>query len=85
MPYQLVGIALIAFIYFVIKYLNRTDSPKIKNLPEVPGVPLFGNLLQFGSSHPKVARELSEKHGPIYQVRLGNRVSDLCRLAPKEN
>jgi hypothetical protein len=83
MPYQSVGIALIAFIYFVVKYLNRTDVPKIKNLPEVPGVPLFGNLLQFGSSHPKVARALAEKLGPVYQVRLGNRVSDLCSLAPK--
>jgi hypothetical protein len=74
MAYQTIGIALIAIIFFTIRYLNRTDTPKVKNLPEVPGVPLFGNLLQFGSSHAKVAAQLAEKYGPVFQVRLGNRV-----------
>ena len=50
MTLQTTGIALIAFVYFLIRYLNRSDTPKIKNLPEIPGVPLFGNLLQFGDS-----------------------------------
>jgi phenylacetate 2-hydroxylase len=72
---QTVGIAIIAVIYLVIKYFNRTDTPKIKNLSEIPGVPLFGNLLQFGSSHAKVAGEFAKKYGPVFQVRLGNRVS----------
>jgi phenylacetate 2-hydroxylase len=71
---QTIGIAVIAVVYFVIKYLNRTDTPKIKNLPEVPGVPLFGNLLQFGSTHAKVASKFAKKFGPVFQVRLGNRV-----------
>jgi phenylacetate 2-hydroxylase len=80
MPYLSVGIALIAVIYLVIKYLSRTDIPKIKDLPEIPGVPVFGNLLQFGNSHAKVARALAEKHGPIFQVRFGNRVSGIYRF-----
>lgn len=25
----------------VVKYLNQTDIPKIKNLPELPGVPML--------------------------------------------
>lgn len=77
MSYQTTGIAVIAVIYFLIRYLNRTDTPKIKNLPEIPGYPLFGSLLQFGASHAKVAGELAKKYGPVFQVRLGNRVSVL--------
>ncbi|RAL59184.1 hypothetical protein DID88_006639 [Monilinia fructigena] len=54
-------------------YLNRTDTPKIKNIPEIPGYPLFGSLLEFGVSHAKVAKRLAEKYGAVFQVRLGNR------------
>jgi phenylacetate 2-hydroxylase len=74
MTYQVTGLLLIAVIYAILKYVNSTDTPKIKNLPEIPGVPLFGNLLQFGNSHAKVAGELAKKYGPVFQVRLGNRV-----------
>ncbi len=74
MTLQTTGIALIAFIYFFIRFLNRTDTPKVKNLPEVPGYPLFGSLLEFGNKHAKVAGELAKKYGPVFQVRLGNRV-----------
>lgn len=74
MTYQTVGIAAAAVVFFLIRYLNKTDTPKIKNLPEIPGVPLFGNLLQFGSSHAKVAGDLAKKYGAVFQVRLGNRV-----------
>ncbi|TVY53772.1 Phenylacetate 2-hydroxylase, partial [Lachnellula suecica] len=73
MSYQTIGIAVISAIYFIIRYLNRTDTKKIKNLPEVPGIPLFGNLLQFGEHHAQVAGKLAEKFGPVFQVRLGNR------------
>jgi phenylacetate 2-hydroxylase len=74
MSYQTFGLAFIAVVFFLIRYLNRTDVPKIKNLPEIPGVPIFGNLLQFGSNHAKVAGKFAEKYGPVFQVRLGNRV-----------
>ena len=60
--------------YFLIKYLNHTDTPKIKNLPEVPGVPLFGNLLQLGQDHARVAGRWAKERGwPVFQTRLGNR------------
>jgi phenylacetate 2-hydroxylase len=39
--------------FFLIKYFNRTDIPKIKNIPEIPGIPLFGNLIQLGGEHAK--------------------------------
>ncbi|KAH7342305.1 cytochrome P450 phenylacetate 2-hydroxylase-like protein [Rhexocercosporidium sp. MPI-PUGE-AT-0058] len=73
MTFQTSGIALIALVYFLVRYLNRSDTPRIKNLPEIPGVPLFGNLLQFGDKHAKVAGQLAKKYGPVFQVRLGNR------------
>ncbi|KAE8441015.1 hypothetical protein EG329_006106 [Mollisiaceae sp. DMI_Dod_QoI] len=73
MSYQTTGIAVIAVIYFLIRYLNRTDTVKVKNLPEIPGWPLFGSLLQFGTNHARVAGELAKKYGPVFQVRLGNR------------
>lgn len=75
MSYQTIGFAVVAIVFFIVRYLNRTDTPKIKDLPEIPGVPLFGSLLQFGTSHATVAKKLSEKYGPVFQVRLGNRVS----------
>ena len=74
MSYQVISIALIAVVFFVIRYFDRTDVPKIKNLPEIPGVPLFGNLLQFGNTHAKVAASFAKKYGPVFQVRFGNRV-----------
>lgn len=75
MTFQTTGLIAIGVVYLVIRYLNRTDTPKIKNLPEISGLPLFGSLLQFGDAHAKVARRLAEKAGPVFQVRLGNRVS----------
>lgn len=78
MVHPVAGLLLVAVIYTIIKYVNYTDTPKIKNIPEVPGVPLFGNLLQFGNSHAKVAGELAKKYGPVFQVRLGNRVCDVA-------
>ncbi|KAF2486796.1 putative P450 monooxygenase [Neohortaea acidophila] len=63
----------VALIYTIIKIMDRTDVPKIKNLPEVPGWPIFGNLAQLGDNHAKVAQEWSDKYGPVFQVRMGNR------------
>lgn len=72
--YQTLGIYLAGALFVLVRYLNRTDTPKVKNLPEIPGYPLFGSLLQFGNKHAKVAGELAKKYGPVFQVRLGNRV-----------
>ncbi|KAI9670667.1 MAG: hypothetical protein M1831_005887 [Alyxoria varia] len=60
---------LLVFVWFT----SRTDKPKIKGLPEIPGVPIFGNLLQLGQRHAEVTREWSKRYGPAFQTRLGNR------------
>ncbi|GAB0136198.1 hypothetical protein EsDP_00004510 [Epichloe bromicola] len=73
MSYQVIGIALVVVVYALVRFLDTTDIPKIKSLPEVPGVPIFGNLIQLGTDHAKVAQRWVKKYGPVFQTRLGNR------------
>ena len=82
MSLQTIALAAVAVAYFIIRYLNRTDIPKIKGLPEITGVPLFGNLLQLGNQHATVAGKWAKKFGPVFQVRMGNKVSfDILSVA----
>jgi phenylacetate 2-hydroxylase len=74
------GVAVLV-IFFAVRYLNSSDVPKIKNLPEIPGVPLFGNLLQLGTDHALVAQKWAKQYGPVFQTRLGNKVSTLESVA----
>lgn len=74
MAYQILGIAIIAAVFVVLKILNATDTPKVKGIPEIPGIPVFGNLLQLGVDHARVAKKWASKYGPVFQARLGNRV-----------
>jgi phenylacetate 2-hydroxylase len=72
-PIYIAGVAVIGF--FLYKLLYGTDTPHIKGLPEVPGLPLFGSLYELGTNHAKVAQGWVKKYGPVFQVRMGNRVS----------
>ncbi|RDI85570.1 hypothetical protein Vi05172_g4486 [Venturia inaequalis] len=73
MPSPVVGLAILSVLYAVYKYVYKTDTPKIKGLPEIPGWPLFGSLFELGEYHAKVAQKWAENYGPVFQVRLGNR------------
>ncbi|KAH8680757.1 cytochrome P450 [Xylariales sp. PMI_506] len=73
MSYQLLGFAVLAAVFVLIKLANATDVPKIKKLPEIPGIPIFGNLLQLGTDHARVTARWVAKYGPVFQTRLGNR------------
>jgi phenylacetate 2-hydroxylase len=66
------------FFLLLLFFFDKTDVPYIRNLPSVPGVPIFGNLFQLGTEHPKRLGELSKKYGPVFQIRLGNRVCQSC-------
>ena len=70
---QILPFFLVAVVFVAIKILDHTDVPKIKNLPEIPGVPILGNLMQLGDNHAKVAQKWSKKYGPVFQVRMGNK------------
>lgn len=83
MAFQVIALAWVAIAILVVKFLNRTDIAKVKGLPEIPGVPLFGNLLQLGSEHAKQAAAWAKTYGPVFQVRLGNKVS-LSIISPNK-
>ncbi|CEJ90633.1 Putative Cytochrome P450 phenylacetate 2-hydroxylase [[Torrubiella] hemipterigena] len=83
--YEVLGIAALALVFVILRTLNATDVPKIKNLPEIPGIPIFGNLIQLGTDHARVARRWAAKYGPVFQTRLGNKGRlPLSVLAPKK-
>ncbi len=66
--------AILALAFFAVQYFTRTDIPKIKGLPEAPGVPIFGSLFKMGNCHARAAGNWVKSIGPVFQVRLGNKV-----------
>lgn len=77
MAFPVVYIAAVAVVsYLLYSFLYATDVPKIKGIPEIPGLPLFGSLLELGENHAKVAQGWAKKYGPVFQVRMGNKVSN---------
>jgi phenylacetate 2-hydroxylase len=73
MTYQIILAGCAVCVYLLVKYLHSTDLPKIKNLPEIPGWPIFGNLIQLGTDHARVTQKWAAKYGPVFQTRLGNK------------
>ncbi|KAI5817899.1 phenylacetate 2-hydroxylase [Pyronema omphalodes] len=65
--------AVVTVFYFLYRYAYSTNTPKIKGLPEVPGLPFLGSLLAIGDCHARKALEWSKTYGPVFQVRLGRR------------
>jgi phenylacetate 2-hydroxylase len=72
-PIYVAGVVVVSIVLYRVLY--GTDTPKIKGLPEVPGLPLFGSLYELGTNHATVAQGWAKKYGPVFQVRMGNRVS----------
>lgn len=56
------------------QWSTRTDIPKIKGIPEIPGaLPIFGHLLQLGEDHATVCESWWRKYRQsVFQIRLGN-------------
>ncbi|KAF4345076.1 phenylacetate 2-hydroxylase [Fusarium beomiforme] len=70
---QVIYLAIIIGLFLLYKFANYTDQPKIKGIPEIPGVPIFGNLIQLGTDHARVAQKWAKKYGPVFQTRLGTK------------
>ena len=68
------GIICGAIVVLLLWVFDRTDVPFIKHLPSVPCLPIVGNLAQLGTEQPRRLAELSKKYGPVFQIRLGNKV-----------
>ncbi|KAK4940469.1 hypothetical protein LTR10_019453 [Elasticomyces elasticus] len=73
LPLEIFAISFVLLVAVIIVFVDRTDVPHIKSLPSVPGLPMFGSLLQLGNSHPVAYQKLARRYGPVYQVRLGNK------------
>jgi phenylacetate 2-hydroxylase len=69
MSYLIVASAVLLTAFVVVQLLCKTEQPKIKGIPEIPGWPIVGNLLQLGSDHASVCMKWAEKYGPVFQVR----------------
>ena len=61
-------------------YAYRTDTPHIKDLPEIPGWPLFGSLVALGDTHAKKFAQWAQRYGAVFQVRLGSKVCDAFEM-----
>lgn len=85
MSYQVIGIAIVAVLFLLIRLLNTTDIPKIKGLPEIPGLPILGNLWHLGTDHARVAQKWAQKYGPVFQTRLGNKVWSIHSITVSGN
>ncbi|KJZ74345.1 hypothetical protein HIM_06351 [Hirsutella minnesotensis 3608] len=71
--HHLLAAVTVVVVFFVARSLLATDIPKIKGLPEVPGLPILGSLWEFGTDHARVAQKWVRKCGPVFQTRFGNR------------
>jgi phenylacetate 2-hydroxylase len=67
----IVGIGIVW--YFVHRLLFRNEQAKIRGMPEVPGYPIFGNLVQLGTQHAVQCKEWAREYGPVFQLRFGNK------------
>lgn len=68
-------VLVVVLLTALVKKTNKTDIAKIENLPELPGVPLFGSLFLLGRHHARNCARLAKDYGDVFQARLGNRVS----------
>ncbi|PFH59211.1 hypothetical protein XA68_12670 [Ophiocordyceps unilateralis] len=72
-PLLVLVVVAAAVIHLARRFLYATDVPKIKGLPEAPGLPLLGSLVHLGTDHARVTQRWGRRYGPVVQARLGNR------------
>ncbi|GLT57913.1 hypothetical protein SLA2020_308500 [Shorea laevis] len=68
------ALSLLLFLIFVRRFISTGEmgSSSLPHVPEVPGLPLIGNLLQLKEKKPhKTFAKWAEIHGPIYSIRTG--------------
>lgn len=69
MSYLVVASAIFLAGFVLMQLLFKTEQAKIKGIPEIPGWPIVGNLVQLGTDHAGVCMKWAEKYGPVFQVR----------------
>jgi phenylacetate 2-hydroxylase len=86
MSFIIVASAILLACIALVQLLFRSEQPRIPNLPEIPGWPVVGNLLQLGTDHAAVCMQWAKKYGPVFQVRYATNSSlssshFICRLS----
>jgi hypothetical protein len=69
MSYIIVASAILVAAFVLTQLLFKTEQAMVQGIPEIPGWPIVGNLLQLGSDHAAVCMKWAEKYGPVFQVR----------------
>jgi len=69
MSYIVAILGIFLAIFIVGQFLFKDEQRKIEGIPEIPGWPIVGNLLQLGSDHAAVCMKWANKYGPVFQVR----------------
>ena len=69
MSFVIVASAVLLACVVLVQLVFKCEQPRIVGLPEIPGWPIVGNLLQLGSDHAAVCMEWAKKYGPVFQVR----------------
>ena len=69
MSYIIVASAILVAAFVLTQLLFKTEQARVQGIPEIPGWPIVGNLLQLGSDHAAVCMKWAEKYGPVFQVR----------------
>lgn len=77
-PYYHLIFTILAFVISSLIYLltKKNKSKKLRLPPGPPGWPVVGNLLQVARSGKpffQIMRELRQKYGPIFTLRMGTR------------
>ncbi|KAI3785518.1 hypothetical protein L1987_44637 [Smallanthus sonchifolius] len=66
------GISLLLLKSFLSHHGGGANPIHLPSVPEIPGLPLLGNLLQLKDKKPyKTFSKWAETHGPIYSVKAG--------------
>ncbi|CAL1396190.1 unnamed protein product [Linum trigynum] len=67
---------LVFSVYFMKKMFvdkKKAGNPNLQMVPEVPGLPVLGNLLQLTEKKPhKTFSNWAETYGPIYSIKTGS-------------
>lgn len=70
----IVGVGLITLL-LIVRYVNGSKKTysALPPPPEIPGLPVLGNLLQLKEKKPyRTFAKWAEKYGPVYSIRTGS-------------
>jgi 3-hydroxyphenylacetate 6-hydroxylase len=65
------AVLLVPILYVILNEFIR-HSARVKGMKGPLGLPLIGNLAQIRTNAAEQYRLWSQKHGPVYQIQLGN-------------